>query len=116
MGVLPGDILLPTFPAAIQIAIYFEYLPDSEDRETILAKFRLLLDDQQLGSGGMQGNIDKMNPVTFVLPKGILNLLKPGNLRFLVSVNDGPEQEIVNKRIAPQVGWTSVTATSGPNA
>jgi Family of unknown function (DUF6941) len=111
MGVISGDVLVPSLPATIQIAIYFEYVPDENEPESMNLSLRLFLDEISIASIGMQAHLTNRNPVTFVLPKGLATFEKPATFKVSVSVNNQPEEEILSKKILVS---PSASATASP--
>jgi hypothetical protein len=99
MGVLTGDILVPAFPATIQIAVFFEYLPDSNDSDHLSIGFRLLVGDGEIVNGGMQATISSKQTASFALPKALITFENETTFKMLVSVNGRPEEEILSRRI-----------------
>ena len=99
MGVVAGDLLVATFPAVVQTAVYFEYAAEKRDGENLSIEFRMLQDDAEIGKGRMEANISHNKQAIFVLPRGYIQFNKPATFRIVGSVNGAPEQEIMSKRI-----------------
>lgn len=100
MGVLSGDILVPSFPATIKIAVFMEYYPGADDGGQLSAEFRILQDDIEIAKGKMEAkSIRPEHPATFVFPTGLVVFEKEATFRLYASVNKRPEQEIVSKRV-----------------
>jgi hypothetical protein len=100
MGVMGGDILVATFPATLQIAIFFEYLPSDNDPDSISVSFRILIDDAEVATGNLQAAIaNKSHPVMFVLPRGFVTFEKPATFKFCATVSGKSEEELVAKTI-----------------
>ena len=99
MGVLAGDILAPGFPAQLQIAIFFEYVPGSEDGDTVKIEFRLLQDDTEIAKGSIESPVLPAQTISAVLPRAIVVFPDKMTFRMLVTVNGRPEQEIMRKKV-----------------
>ena len=99
MGVLSGDILVPTFPATVQIAVFFEYLPDSDDGDHLSIGFRLLRGDGEIANGGMQAIVAPKQTASFVLPRALITFENETTFKMLASVNGRPEEEILSRKI-----------------
>lgn len=99
MGVMGGDIIVATMPAAIQVAIYFEYHPDDDESEDFALKFRLWQDDTEIATGEMQAPIARGKDITLVVPRGMVLFEKEGAFRITASVRGGPEFQILSKKL-----------------
>ena len=99
MGVFGGDILVPNFPAAIQFAVYFQYIPKNEDPQQFEIKVRLLQGEVEVGKGRFGADRTELPILTMVLPRGIILFEKPTTLKLLAAVHDSPEVEILTKQI-----------------
>src|ERR1700688_3141844 len=99
MGVLGGDIVVATIPAAIQVAVYFEYLPDDDETDSFALKFRLWQDDVEIATGEMQAPLQIGKTVTLIVPRGVVLFEKEGTLRITASVRDGKEFQILSKKV-----------------
>jgi hypothetical protein len=99
MGVFGGDVLVPEFPAQIQLAIFFQYLRASNESGPTLIEFRLLQDEDEIAHGRIEANVHDTQPATVVLPKAMIGFEKQTAFRMLASVSGGPEEEILNKKI-----------------
>jgi len=99
MGMLSGDIVVPGFPAIVQIAIYFEYAPDAADGNALDIDFRLLIDELEIAKGSMKADIAGKALANFILPRGLLTFDKESSFKMTASVNKRPEIEIVSKKI-----------------
>jgi hypothetical protein len=99
MGVVPGELQVPTFPATIQVAVYFEYFADESDGDDLSVRFRLMQDDTEIASGGMQAEIKATRRANFILPKAFITFDKPSTFKLLASVNKGPEEGLLEKKI-----------------
>jgi hypothetical protein len=98
MGVLGGDILVPSFPAIIKMAFFMEYLPDSDESATSI-DFRLLQGDVEIAKGKFEATIPPLQSSIFVLPTALVSFEKNVILRFCVSISGEPEQEILSKKV-----------------
>lgn len=99
MGVSSGDLLVATFPAVVQTAVYFEYTVDKSDGAKLSIEFRLLQDDTEIGKGRMEADLSRVKHANFIVPRGYIQFEKPATFRLLGSVNGGPEEEILSKKI-----------------
>jgi hypothetical protein len=110
MGVITGDLNVATFPATIQSAVFFEYAPDASDGDKLSVRFRLMQDETEIASGGMEADISVHRRANFILPKSFIVFEKPATFKLLASVNGGPEQEVLSKQILqePKADSTSL--------
>jgi hypothetical protein len=99
MGVFSGDIVVPDFPAQIQIAFYVEYMPDLEEGDQFKIEFKLFQDDLQMGGAHSETRQQPGQVIVSVLPRGFAAFTKETNLRLTSSVNGGDNVELVNKKI-----------------
>ena len=100
MGVMAGDILVGEFPATLSVAVYFEYVPDDEDRDLFSTEFRLLQNDDEIVRGEIKTPIEAGKIVTVVLPRGLMLIQADAFLRMVISVNGSAEFDIINKRVS----------------
>lgn len=99
MGVLTGDVLVPSFPAPIQIAAFFQYRPDKDDADELSIMIRFVDDKTEMAKAKTVVNARNKEAITIALPKGIATFDKETVFRVFASVNDGPEQEIITKKV-----------------
>ena len=99
MGVLGGDIVVPAFPANIQIAVYFEYVPDLDEVDRLIIEFKLWHDQVEIAQGVMEATIEPNKMVTLVLPRGYTSFEKEMTFRMTAAVRGGSEFEILSKKI-----------------
>jgi hypothetical protein len=107
MGVMTGDILVPAFPATLQIALFMEYRPSVPNELNASFEFRLLQNDLEIVKAGMSATIPAGQAANLVLPRALMTVEKEVTFRIRASVNNGPEEEIVSKRISVQAPATS---------
>lgn len=114
MGVFPGDIVAPEFPAKLQLSIYIEYAGDETESGALNIDFRLLMNDTEIAKGTGMIPLLPHHIGLLIVPKGVVTTPNPATFRILVSRNGGPEEELVSKKIL-QGGATSLpTATLQP--
>jgi hypothetical protein len=100
MGVLSGDIIVPSLPATIQIAFFAQYhLSEGEDHQ-IKVLLRLMIDDTEIAHATLEANVPAHAPVaTLVLPKGLASFEKESTFQILASIRGGPEEVLVTKKL-----------------
>ena len=89
MGVISGDLHVASFPATIQTAVFFEYAADDSDGDKLSLRFRLMQDDVEIATGGMEADVSVIKRANFILPKGFVSFEKPATFKLLASVNGG---------------------------
>jgi hypothetical protein len=99
MGVMSGDIAVGSIPGVIQIATFMEYQLHAAADSPVSFEFRLLQDDTEIVKAGMTSHIPAGQSANLILPRALMNVEKAVKFRTLASVNNGPEEEIVNRRI-----------------
>lgn len=107
MGVFSGDILIPIFPATIQLATYFQYeMGKSAQSEGKVAQdeidfaITMFVDDRKIATGRMNAPVKGGEKfANFVMPKSLLTFDKPSRYRLVITLSDGRELEILNKQI-----------------
>jgi len=99
MGVLAGDIIVPAFPATLSVAVYFEYLPDTDDGDEFAIDFRLWQDDEELAVGEVRAPIQPGKVVTLVLPRALSVFERAKTFRMTVKGQSGEEFELLNKKV-----------------
>jgi hypothetical protein len=99
MGVLAGDIIVPTFPATLSLAVYFEYVPDKDDGDEFAIEFRLWQDDEELAVGEVRAPIEPGKIVTLVLPRALSIFERAKAFRMTIKGHDGQEFELLNKKV-----------------
>ena len=101
MGVMNGDVLVPVFPATLQVAVYFECLADESDGDTLEIELRILQNDIEIAKGNMRADISggRSRQVNFVVPKGFITFEKSGRYSLRARVKGGSEEEILSKQI-----------------
>jgi hypothetical protein len=98
MGIMGGDILVAQFPATLQIAVYFEYAPDPDERDDFALEFRVWQGDVEIGKGAMQAPLQSSQVVSLVLPRALVGFEQEGSFRITASIRGGEEFEILNKK------------------
>ena len=111
MGAFAGDLLVQTFPAQVQIAVYIQFQPDASRTANVL-KIRLYVEDEQLIEGTMTVTPTD-RPAAVVLPKGVVTFDKPSTFRVTASVDDGEFEELLSFRTLP-LPSISPTASAQP--
>lgn len=98
VGTFSGDIIVSEFPAALQIGVYMEYLPDQkhESEEITVAMWQ---DDKRFGGGEIHIDAKKNETATIVLPRIIVRFEKECTFRIEASVDGGPSFDLLSKRI-----------------
>jgi hypothetical protein len=99
MGVLAGDIIVAAFPATLNVAVYFEYVPDKDDGNEFAIEFRLWQDDEELAVGKVRAPIEPGKVVTLVLPRALSVFEKAKAFRMTVKRNGEEEFELLNKKV-----------------
>lgn len=102
MGVMTGDIVLGSLPSMLQIAFFLEYAPNSAQEAEVSFVFRLMQDENEVLKAGMTAKIPAGHSANLILPRGLMRVDKECVFGLRVSVNDGPEEEILKKRIFAQ--------------
>ena len=99
MGIFPGDIFVQEMPAAIQVSMYAEYVPNDTTKNTSII-LRLYVDEAEIAKAQIDAPANSLSPLVLVLPKGVVTFDKSGEFRITAAVNDGEPQEIIRKQIA----------------
>jgi hypothetical protein len=102
MGVIGGDILVPSFPSTIKFALFLEYLPSADDRDQVSAEFRLMQNDLEIARGKFEAAIQPHQSANFILPPGLVVFETGADFRMLIAINGRPEEEILRKKVAQQ--------------
>jgi hypothetical protein len=111
MGVFGGDLQVQEFPAAIRIAFYVEYIPPQEGSAHAL-QFVLLVDENIAATGTLEipaGN----NVAALVIPQGIAQFAKEGDLALQFGVGDDLV-EILRKKVMLGIRGTIASPTAAP--
>ena len=107
MGVMPGDILVPTFPATIKIAFFLVYRTD-ETKLSALA--RIIQDGEEVAKAEFDATvIDPKDPWVVILPMALATFEKEATLQLLMSFAGGKDEEIVRRKVR-------LSATASPIA
>jgi hypothetical protein len=114
MGVFSGDIVVPHFPASINIAFFLQYFPDASENLHVTTALRLMDDDKEIAKFGMDANATLGQSITIIIPRGIATFDKETTLRMVASMN-GQEIEIVSKKVLLAGTTASPTATKLPS-
>jgi hypothetical protein len=114
MGVFPGDIVAPAFPARLQISVYIEYVGDEGESGELSLGFRFLMNDIEVAKGIGIIPLLPNHVGLLIVPKGIISTPNPAAFRILVSLNDGPDEELISKKILQGDVTSLPTATSQP--
>lgn len=99
MGIVGGDILVATLPATIQVAVYFEYVPDANESGDVFVEFRLWLDDEEIAKGAMLGHIRPDNIIVLIVHRGLMTFEKDGTFRMTAVINGSPDFELFSKKV-----------------
>lgn len=99
MGVLAGDVSVPSFPASIQLALFFQYFPKEDDADEISIVVRFVDDRTEMMRAKTAKTARHQGNITVGIPKGVATFEKETTFRIFASVNDGPEQEILTKKV-----------------
>jgi hypothetical protein len=99
MGVISGDLIVPSFPATLPIAVFLVYQPNADRDCEALFDFRIMQDDTEIVRAGMNSQIPAGQVANLILPKALMGVEKEVVFRLLASVNKGPEEQIIKKRI-----------------
>ena len=99
MGVYSGDVVVPSFPAITQLAVYLEYVPDSEESGELTFAFQILLNENEIAKGQANAKIVIGEPTIIVVPRGLINFTEETQFRFLMTIHDKPETELLSKKI-----------------
>ena len=98
MGVLSGDILVDQIPATLQIAIFGEYIKETDDEETV--ELKLFQDDQQIAQAMIHVAVGpRNNPGMVVLPRALIQFEKECDFIILGMTAKGETVELVRKRV-----------------
>lgn len=100
MGVIGGDIYVPTFPATLRIAIYVEYVPDADDPNPISFEFRLLQDEVEIAKGRIETVARPPMTATLVLPSAYVGFEKEAVFSMNITATGKAEQTLFSKRIS----------------
>ena len=76
MGVLSGDILVPAFPATIQVAVFMQYLTDESDPPHLSVIMRLTQDEIEMARVTLEADVPPTQTATFIIPKGFATFEK----------------------------------------
>jgi hypothetical protein len=97
MGVIGGDLLVPSFPANIQIAIYSEF--DSPDKQKDLSiTLTLHVDELDIAKAEIHLPALRETVGIIALPRGIVIFEKESAFRVTVTLGD-ETCEIVSKKV-----------------
>ena len=99
MGVIGGDVLVPDFPAMINIAFFMQYYPSPDEEGAIRLHVRLLQDDEEIVKGRLDGVIPKTGTMQFVLQRALVRFDKESSFRMMMSLEGGEEREVLSRRI-----------------
>lgn len=102
MGVLSGEIMVPSFPATLQIAVFMQYVSDETDPAHLVFQIRLMQDEIEMAKATLEADVELLQTATLVLPKGFAAFEKPMTFRLMISANGAPEVEVIAKRVIKQ--------------
>ena len=102
MGVMTGDVVVGSFPVVRSVAIFMEYRPNAVDPVRVSFNFRLLQDDVEVVKAGMVSDIPAGQSANLIMPRALMSVEKEVIFRILGSVDGGPEEEVLKKRIFVQ--------------
>jgi Family of unknown function (DUF6941) len=104
MGTISGDVLVREFPVTLRLAIYMEYVPEASDGDHLSVEFRLLQNETEIAKGKMESSVQPGLVSNFVLPMAFVTFEKEATFRMCASVNNGPEEEILSKKVMIPTG------------
>jgi hypothetical protein len=99
MGVISGDLIVSSFPATLPIAVFLVYQPNTDRDCEALFEFRIMQDQTEIVKAEINSQIPAGQIANLILPKALMGVEKEVVFRLLVSVDKGPEEEIIKKRI-----------------
>jgi len=102
MGVMTGDVVVGSFPVVLSVAIFMEYRPNAVDPVRVSFNFRLLQDEVEVVKAGMVSDIPAGQSANLIMPRALMSVEKEVIFRILGSVDGGPEEEVLKKRIFVQ--------------
>ena len=103
MGIVSGDIIVPVIPATIQVAFFTQYFLSEDESHQLKIVFRLMQDDGLMAQATLEANVQAHHSVaTMLLPKAHATFEKETTFKILASVNDGPEELILSKKLMKQ--------------
>ena len=114
MGVFPGDIVVPQFPAKLRVSIYIEYIGDETESGDLSLGFRFLMDDVEVAKGVGTMPVLPNHVGLLIVPNGVISTANAAAFRILVTLNGGPEEELVSKKILLGDVTSLPTATLQP--
>jgi hypothetical protein len=98
VGILAGDILVPSFPSLLNFAVYVEYIPLQTGRldfslEAFIGDVKAFI-----ATGQMLVSQPK-NPAIIDIPKLSANIIEPVEIRVNASFAGGPMETIISKQV-----------------
>jgi hypothetical protein len=113
MGVFSGDIIVSSFPATIQIAGFFQYIPPANESGDVDLQVTLIQGENVLVRGKMRGQYNEGQLITFLLPRAFATFEKEGPFRIRIKVGD-EEQDILTKKVSQGLVTTAPIASPPP--
>jgi hypothetical protein len=99
MGVFSGDIVVPSMPAVVRLAVYVEYEPDANDGNQVDFDFRLMQNATEMFRAHGSAPVQSGQSVVVALPPGLATFSNDTRFQVLASINKGEEIELVSKKI-----------------
>lgn len=100
MGVFGGDIIVAQLPAAINFALYLQYMPSDDDEDgDVVVHIELWRDDISMAKAEIEMHIREHAPATILLPRALAAFEKECTFKVTVAIADGPQKIILQKKI-----------------
>lgn len=101
MGVIGGDLLVPSFPTSIHVAIFIEYILQPEDDGHVMVEFRMADGDTEVMRGNLNLEAAVGAAVAMIIPTGLLRVDKETTLTVRMGINGRPVQTILSRKVLP---------------
>jgi hypothetical protein len=106
MGVLGGDIIVGTMPAAIQLALYIDFKRADKDK-TSKVVLTFFVADEAIVKFELEIQPTPNQHASVIIPKGIVQFEKDGDFVVKLTLEDKTELEILRKTVSTQKAVTS---------
>jgi hypothetical protein len=114
LGAFAGDLHISSFPAQIRLAIYGVVSFDEVGHHKL--QWRLMLGKEVAASAEAEADVKPGFANIVVVPMGLLQVEKPSELRFEMSIDGGRFTDLVAAKLfLPPDAPTSPTAPSQPS-
>lgn len=99
MGVFTGHVVVPHFPATIQLASFLQFDLEPDFTGELSFEVSIFQGDQNVAKGKLIANVaGHETSATFIIPKALVTFDQPSIYRLVVTA-DGAEQEVMSKKI-----------------